>query len=153
LPGRPLALIRKGVLERFATDLESSRRLALPASGHGIWGGGVAFSNLHLAAGERAPEALIAETARGLLVDGFLGGGFNAISGHWSQGCTGFWIEGGEIAYPVREVTIAGEMDAILGAVDALGEDLDFTLGAASAPTLRVAEMAVGGAVVAASGG
>lgn len=145
LPGARRVLVEAGRLTAFATDLESARRLGQPATGHGVWGGGVAASNLHLAPGEQSPAALIAGTARGLLVTGMLGGGFQAASGHWSQGCTGHWIEGGALAYPVREVTVAGNLDAVLGAVDAVADDLDFSLGAVTSPTLRVAELAVGG--------
>jgi len=144
LPGARLALVEAGLLRHFATDLESARRLAQPATGHGVWGGGVAASNLYLAPGATSPAAMLASTPRGLIVTGMLGGGFQSASGHWSQGCTGLWIEGGEIAYPVREVAVAGNLDEILGAVDAVGDDLDFSLGAVVAPTLRVAELTVG---------
>lgn len=145
LPGARRVLVEAGRLDAFATDIESARRLEQPATGHGVWGGGVAPSNLYLAPGPQSPAALIAGTPRGLLVTGMLGGGFQAASGHWSQGCTGHWIEDGALAYPVREVTVAGNLDAVLGAVDAVGNDLDFSLGAVTSPTLRVAELAVGG--------
>lgn len=145
LPGARRVFVEAGRLTAFATDIESARRLEQPATGHGVWGGGVAASNLTLAPGPQSPAALIAGTARGLLVTGMLGGGFQTASGHWSQGCTGHWIENGALAYPVREVTVAGNLDAILGAVDAVGNDLDFSLGAVTSPTLRVAELAVGG--------
>ena len=144
LPGSRLALVEAGILRHFATDLESARRLDCAATGHGIWGGGVAASNLYLVPGATSPAAMLAGTPRGLVVTGMLGGGFQSASGHWSQGCTGLWIEGGEIAYPVREVAVAGDFDAILGAIDAVGDDLDFSLGAVVAPTLRVAELTVG---------
>ncbi len=144
LPGSRLALVEAGILKHFATDLESARRLDCAASGHGVWGGGVAASNLYLAPGTTSPAAMLAATPRGLIVTGMLGGGFQSASGHWSQGCTGLWIEGGEIAYPVREVAVAGDFDQVLGAVDAVGDDLDFSLGAVVAPTLRVAELTVG---------
>ena len=145
LPCRRLAFVDRGTLRQFATDLESARRLDSPATGHGVWGGGVAPSNLYLEPGEKSPEQLIRETERGLYVTGMMGGGFQPTSGHWSQGCTGLWIENGEIAQPVREVTVAGDFDAILGAVDGVANDLDPSLGAVVSPTLRVAEMAVGG--------
>jgi len=145
LPGSRRVFVEAGRLLAFANDLESARRLGQPATGHGLWGGGVAASNLYLAPGAQSPAAILAGTPRGLLVTGMLGGGFQAASGHWSQGCTGQWIEGGALAYPVREVTVAGNLDAILGAVDAVGDDLDFSLGAVTSPTLRVAELAVGG--------
>jgi PmbA protein len=145
LAGRRLALVERGMLRHFATDLESARRLASPTTGHGIWGGGVAPSNLYLEPGTKSPETLIRETERGLYVTGMMGGGFQPTSGHWSQGCTGLWIENGEIAHPVREVTVAGDFDGILSAIDAVASDLDFSLGAVVSPTLRVAEMAVGG--------
>ena len=146
LPGSELRLVDGGRLRSFATDLESSRRLGLPATGHGGWGGGVSPSNLHLAPGGRSAGAITADTARGLLVTGLLGRGFRPGSGHWSQGCTGLWIEGGEIAYAVSETTIAGDLESILTGIDAIGDDLDFGLGAVCAPTIRTRALTVGGA-------
>ncbi len=145
LPGTRRLLVEEGRLRAYATDLESARRLDLPPTGHGLWGGGVACSNLHCVAGDRSPEAIIADTKRGLLVTDMMGGGFQAASGHWSQGCLGLWIEDGEIAYPVREATIAGDFEALLKNIDAIGDDLDFGRGSVTAPMLRVAEMALAG--------
>jgi PmbA protein len=146
LPGARRNFVEAGRLLAYATDLESARRLKLPPTGHGLWGGGVGSSNLHCQPGDRSPEAIIADTPRGLLLTDMMGGGFRVASGHWSQGCTGLWIEGGEIAYPVREATIAGDFEDLLMGIDAIGDDLDFGRGAVAAPTLRVAEMALAGA-------
>ncbi len=145
LASERLELVAAGVLAHHATDVESARRLELPATGHGRWGGGVVASNLHFAAGSVPALEILGGVEAGLLVTGMMGGGFQAASGHWSQGCLGLWIEKGQVAYPVREVTVAGSFDEVLGAVDAVGDDLDFTLGAVTSPTLRVSEMAVAG--------
>ena len=142
---RRLALVDGGALRSFATDLESARRLDLPPTGHGLWGGGVGPSNLHVLPGDQSPEAIIAGAGRGLVVIDMMGQGFDATSGHWSQGCTGLWIEDGAVSHPVSEVTVAGHLDEVLGGVDAVGDDLDFSLGAVTAPTLRVAAMTVAG--------
>ena len=74
-----------------------------------------------------------------------IGQGFNPVTGDYSRGAAGFWIENGEIAHPVEEVTIAGNLGAMLAAVDAVGSDL-LWLGRVAAPTLRVARMTVAGA-------
>ncbi len=142
---RQLALVEDGVLRHFATDLESSRRLDLPATGHGNWGGGVSPSNLFLSPGSSRPDQILAATGRGLVVIEMLGGGFDPVSGHWSQGCTGLWIEDGEPAYPVSEITIAAPFEEVLKGIDMLGDDLDFSLGAVVSPSLRVGSMTVGG--------
>ena len=145
LPSRRTELVKRGILAQHPTDLESARRLDLPTTGHGSWGGGVVASNLHFAPGDSSAEEILAGVEAGLLVTGMMGGGFQSASGHWSQGCLGLWIENGAVAYPVREVTVAGSFDEVLGAVDAVGDDLDFSLGAVASPTLRVSEMAVAG--------
>ncbi len=145
LPGTRRVFVDAGLLTAFATDLESARRLDLPPTGHGLWGGGVASSNLYCAPGDSGPEEIIAQTERGLLLTDMMGSGFQAASGHWSQGCAGLWVEGGKVAYPVREATIAGNFEDLLMGIDAIGDDLDFGRGAVASPTLRVAELALAG--------
>jgi len=87
----------------------------------------------------------VASTSRGLLVTELIGQGFNPVTGDYSRGAAGLWIENGEIAHPVEEVTIAGNLGEMLAAVDAVGSDL-LWLGRVAAPTLRVARMTVAGA-------
>lgn len=141
----PLRVVDGGKLAHFMHDLESARRLKQPVTGHGSWGGGVAASNLYVENGEGTLADLIAGVERGLLVTGYMGSGFNTVSGNWSQGVEGLWIEGGKVAYPVKGATIAGHFDEVLKGIDALAGDLDFDLGTMIAPSLRVKSMTVSG--------
>ena len=104
----------------------------------------VAPSNLSLAAGETPPEAIIAGVDRGLYLTALLGFGENLTTGDFSRGAAGVWIEGGELAYPVAEINIAGRLQDILTDIDAVGTDA-LTLDAVSAPTVRVARMTISG--------
>ena len=83
-------------------------------------------------------------TKRGLYVTEMMGFGFNAVTGDFSRGAAGFWIENGELAYPVSEVTISLNVDELWQRIDAVGSDLDMRT-ATAAPTLRVAKMTVAG--------
>jgi len=141
----PLRVIDKGELKHFLLDVESSRRMDMKPTGHGSWGGAVSASNLYIEPGEGTLADLIASTDRGLLVTGYMGSGFNAVSGHWSQGVEGLWIEGGKVVYPVKGATIAGKFDEVLGGIDRVAADLDFSLGSKIAPSLRVRSMTVSG--------
>ncbi|MDP9374272.1 MAG: TldD/PmbA family protein [Chloroflexota bacterium] len=105
---------------------------------------GPAPSNLVMAAGETAPEDIIAGVERGLYLTALLGFGENLTTGDFSRGANGVWIEGGQMAYPVAEVNIAGRLQDMLAAIDAVGDDAT-TLGTATAPTFRVARMVIGG--------
>ena len=101
-------------------------------------------NNLWLEPGEQNLEELIASTGRGLLVTELIGMGFQPITGDYSRGAAGFWIEGGEIAYPVEEITIAGNLGDMLQSIDAIGSDLVW-LGRTASPSVRVSNMTVAG--------
>jgi len=77
-------------------------------------------------------------------VTSMLGRGANVITGDYSRGANGLWIEGGEIAYPIQEVTVAGDLLQMMKSIDAIGSDL-LVRGSAAAPTIRFAELAIGG--------
>ena len=106
---------------------------------------GVTPSNLEMAPGTTAPEEIIAGVERGLYLTEMLGAGENLTTGDFSRGAAGMWIEGGELAYPVTEINIAGTFQAMLAEVDAVGNDVA-VLGNVAAPTVRVARMMIGGA-------
>ena len=110
-------------------------------------GGGpsVGAANLYLEPGNTSPEAIRGEVERGLYVTDLIGFGVDLVSGDFSQGAAGHWIENGRLAHPVNEVTIAGNLKQMLMDVDALGSDLEFR-GTVAAPTLRVKKMTVSGA-------
>ena len=91
-----------------------------------------------------APEDIVSSTDRGLLVTSLFGHGFNAVTGDFSRGAAGLWIEAGRPVHAVEEVTVAGNLGTMLLAVDAVGRDLEW-LGTVAAPTLRIARMTVAG--------
>jgi PmbA protein len=105
---------------------------------------GVEPSNLLMAPGESSPEAIIGGVERGLYLTETLGFGENLTTGDFSRGAAGLWIEGGELAYPVGEINIAGRLQEMLANIDAVGNDATFVEGV-SAPTFRIAQMVVSG--------
>ncbi|HVZ34599.1 MAG TPA: metallopeptidase TldD-related protein, partial [Polyangiaceae bacterium] len=91
-----------------------------------------------------SPEELIAATPRGLYVTEMMGFGFNAVTGDFSRGASGFWIENGKLAFPVSEITISSNLDKMLANIDAIASDLVLKSSLAC-PTLRVSEMTIAG--------
>jgi PmbA protein len=147
LPTGRLAVIEDGVLKTWLLDCRSARQLGARSTGHASRGIGGPPSpsptNLYLEAGTISPEALISTIARGFLVTELMGMGVNPVTGDYSRGAAGFWIENGEIAFPVSEVTIAGNLkDMFLALTPA--SDLEFR-GTINAPTSLVGEMTVAG--------
>ena len=115
----------------------------MPAHGVGA-APGVGSTNLYMEPGAQTPEAMIGEISQGLLVTQLIGQGVNIITGSYSRGCTGFWIENGEIAYPVSEITIAGNLRDMFHSITP-ADDLEFR-GSVNAPSLRIDGMTVAGA-------
>jgi PmbA protein len=132
----------------FLLDSYSARKLGLRSTGSAARGAGSAPSaaptNFWLEPGSASLEELIATTPRGLLVTELIGQGFNPVTGDYSRGAAGLWIEGGELTGPVEEVTIAGNFGQMLRDVDAVGSDLVW-LGRVASPSLRIARMTVAG--------
>ena len=147
LANRRCLLVEDGMLKTWVLDLRSARQLGLKSTGHASRGisspPGPATSNLHLAPGKLSPQALIADIASGFYCTELIGFGVNNVTGDYSRGAAGFWIENGEIAYPVSEITIAGNLkDMFLNLMPA--DDLAFRYGT-NAPTLRIEGMTVAG--------
>ncbi|TCS60629.1 TldD/PmbA family protein [Varunaivibrio sulfuroxidans] len=141
------ALIDDGRLTSWLLDLRSARQLGLASTGHASRGVSSPPSpsshNLYMAAGSQSPAELIGEITSGLYVTELIGFGVNAITGDYSRGAGGFWIENGVIAYPVGEITIAGNLkDMFMQATPA--DDLEFRYGS-DCPTLRIDAMTVAG--------
>jgi PmbA protein len=109
-------------------------------------GGGptVGSSNLYLEPGSTPPDQIVGEVERGLYLTDLIGFGVDLVSGDFSQGAVGHWIEKGRLVHPVHEVTIAGNLRQMLPDIDAVGSDLEFR-GSTAAPTLRVKKMTVSG--------
>jgi PmbA protein len=97
-----------------------------------------------LQAGQTPAKDIVKNTQRGLYVTEMMGFGFNPVTGDFSRGAAGFWIENGELAFPVSEVTISSTLDAMLKSIDAVGDDLELKSSTAS-PTVRVASMTISG--------
>jgi PmbA protein len=147
LASRPNVLVSGGVLRQFLCDVYAARKLERRSTGsasRGIGGGPhVSISNLILRPG-KTPAAELEKLDRGLYVTDLMGFGFNGVTGDYSQGAAGFWIERGERAYPVSEITISANFDALWKGVDALGDDLD-TRSSVQVPTIRVGSMMIAG--------
>src|SRR5258708_13893994 len=105
----------------------------------------VGTTNLYLAKGSTDPKALIASVKQGLYVTELIGFGVNGVTGDYSRGAVGLWIENGELAYPVEEVTVAGNLLEMLAAIDGVGDDLVLRDRTVS-PTLSIGPMVVAGA-------
>jgi PmbA protein len=148
LASRRNVVVDKGVLRTYLCDSYAARKLGRESTGSAARGGGAGVgastSNFVLQPGTDSNEAIVKGTPRGLYVTEMMGFGFNAVTGDFSRGASGFWIESGELAYPVSEVTISLNVDDLWKSIDAIGSDLDLRTSTAS-PTLRVARMTVAG--------
>jgi PmbA protein len=148
LPTRKNLVVEGGVLKTVMCDVYSGRKLgraSTGSAGRGIGGNpSPTTSNLIMSAGTMTREALLKATGRGLYVTSLMGFGFNPVTGDFSRGAQGFWIEGGELTFPVSEVTIAANFDEILHRIDAVADDLTLRSSTA-APTFRVSHMTVAG--------
>jgi PmbA protein len=105
---------------------------------------GASTSNFICQAGNLSNEQIVKKTVRGLYVTEMMGFGFNPVTGDFSRGASGFWIENGELAYPVSEVTISLNLDLLLKRIDLVGNDLDWRSSTVT-PTLRVSSMTIAG--------
>jgi PmbA protein len=141
-------VVEGGVLRTFLCDSYSARKLgrATTASAARGSGGsvGICTSNFVCQPGDISGEEIISRTKRGLYVTEMMGFGFNAVTGDFSRGAAGMWIENGRLAFPVSEVTISLNLDEILKRIDLVGNDLDWR-GSVVAPTLRVSSMTIAG--------
>lgn len=142
-----LALVEDGVLRSWLLDSPTARELGLVTNGNAQRGGSSVTSpgpsNMHLEPGGLSPEALIADIADGFYVTDLIGVGANMVTGDYSRGASGFWIENGERTYPVSEVTIAGHLFDMFRTLTP-ANDLEFRYGI-NAPTLRVEGLTVAG--------
>jgi PmbA protein len=147
LPTRRTVLVGEGVLESYLLDSYSARKLGRASTHHAVRDGagvGVGTTNLMLLPGPASPEDLIASVAEGLYVTELIGFGINSVTGDYSRGAVGVWIENGRLAYPVEEVTVAGNLLQMFAAIDGVGNDLVLRDRTAS-PTVKVARMVVAG--------
>jgi len=143
-----MAFVEGGVLQTWILDCASARQLGLSTTGHAARGTGgppsPSTTNLYMEPGTVTPDELISDIAQGFYVTELMGMGVNMVTGDYSRGASGFWIENGAIAYPVAGVTIAGNLKDMFARL-APADDLVFRHGT-NAPTLRVEGMTVAGA-------
>jgi PmbA protein len=148
LASRRNVVVEKGILRTFLCDSYSARKLSRESTASASRGGGggvgASTSNFVLTPGNDSPEHILRGTSSGLYVTDMMGFGFNPVTGDFSRGASGFWIDHGELAFPVSEVTISLNVDDLWQRIDAVGSDLDLRTATAS-PTLRVARMTIAG--------
>jgi PmbA protein len=144
---RERAIVDKGVLTTWLLNTASARQLGLETTGHAARGlagpPGVGVSNLTVQPGARDLAGLMADAGKGLLITAMFGPSLNANTGDWSAGVSGFWFENGEVAYPVNEITVAGNLVEIYGRITP-GADLELR-NASNAPSLLVDSLAIAG--------
>ena len=148
LANRRSALVDDGVLTTWLLDLRSARQLELEPTGHAARGTSgppsPAATNVYLEAGAVSRHDLLAGIDSGLYVTEMIGMGVNGVTGDYSRGAGGYWIDGGELAFPVTELTIAGNLKDMFKAITP-ADDLDLRYGI-DAPTLRIDGMTIAGA-------
>jgi len=163
LPGRPgsspfdgegvrtrrTPIVTAGRLENYLLNTYTARKLGMRTTGNasrGLTGNpGVGAGNLWLEPGQRSPQEMIADLPQGFYVTELIGFGINMVTGDYSRGASGIWIENGQLTFPVEEVTIAGNLGEMLRHLSGIGNDLVFRT-AASSPTILIEGMTVAGA-------
>jgi PmbA protein len=148
VPTRRTAIIERGVLKNYLLNTYTARKLGMKTTGNASRGlsgnAGIGHGNLFIERGDRSPAEIIGAISNGLYVTELIGSGVNIVTGDYSRGAVGLWIRNGELAFPVSEVTIAGNLNNMLMDMEAIGSDLEFR-GSTTAPTLLIREMTVGG--------
>jgi PmbA protein len=143
------SLVENGVLKTYLLDAYSARKLKLKPTGNASRSVGdsptVSPTNLYLEPGHQSPEEIIASVKQGLYVTELIGFGINGVTGDYSRGAGGMWIENGELTYPVQEVTIAGNLKEMFKSIEMIGNDLHWRSSVVS-PTLKITEMMIAGA-------
>ena len=149
LPSLRTVVVEKGVLKNYLLNTYTARKLGMKSThnaSRGLAGTpGIGCGNLYLEPGSLTPEQIIADVPAGLYVTGLMGFGVNTVTGDYSRGATGLWIENGQLTHAVEEVTIAGNLADMLQNVTSIGDDLVFR-GSVASPTLRIDGMTIAGA-------
>lgn len=149
LPTRRTVLVERGILKSYVLNSYTARKLGLASTGNasrGLAGNpGIGAGNFYLEPGTSTPAEIIGGVKQGLYVTETMGFGVNLVTGDYSQGASGLWIENGELTYPVEEITIAGNLKDMYRNIVAVGNDLVFR-SASAAPTIRIDGMTIAGA-------
>jgi PmbA protein len=148
VPTRRTVVIENGVFKSYLLNTYTAKKLGLKSTGNASRGlagtPGIGSGNFYLQKGEHTPQQIIGGIKQGLYVFQFLGFGVNIVTGDFSRGVSGLWIENGELTYPVEEVTVAGNLKDMLNNISEIGNDLEFR-GSTASPTLRIDGMMVAG--------
>ena len=149
LPSRRTVVVEEGTLRSYLLNTYTARKLGMKSThnaSRGLAGTpGIGCGNLYLEPGTLSAQEIIRDVQAGLYVTSLMGFGTNIVTGDYSRGATGLWIENGQLTHAVEEVTIAGNLAEMLMNVAAIGNDLEFR-GAVASPTLRIDGMTVAGA-------
>jgi PmbA protein len=149
LPSRRTVLVEGGVLRNYMLNTYAARKLGMKSTHNGSRGlagaPGIGCGNLYLEPGTQTPEEIISDVKAGLYVTSLMGFGTNIVTGDYSRGAAGLWIENGQLTHAVEEITIAGHLAEMLMHVTAIGNDLVFR-GSVASPTLRIDGMTIAGA-------
>ena len=142
-------LVEKGELKTYLLDSYSARKLNLAPTGNATRSvgspPGVSTTNFYLVPGNYTLEEIIGSVKQGLYLTEQIGFGVNMVTGDYSRGAGGIWIENGELTYPVQEVTIAGNLKEMFNSIEMIGSDLVWRSSTVS-PTIKIAEMTIAGA-------
>jgi PmbA protein len=148
IPTRRTVVIENGVLKSYLLNNYTAKKLGLQTTANASRGlagtPGIGPGNYFLQPGTKTPQELIGEIKEGLYVTEFLGHGANLVTGDYSRGASGLWISGGELTYPVEEITVAGNLKEMFFNIAEIGNDLEFR-GAMACPTIRIEGLTVGG--------
>ena len=148
LPTTRKIIVEKGRLQSYLLDTYSGRKLGMPSTGNASRSvgepPGVAPSNFYLTPGTHSADEIIRSVKQGFYVTELIGFGVNMVTGDYSRGATGLWIENGELSYPVEEVTIAGNLKEMLQNIEMVGADLEMR-GRIASPTIKISQMTVAG--------
>jgi PmbA protein len=148
IPTRRTVVVENGVLKSYLLNTYTAKKLGLETTANASRGlagtPGIGPGNYFLEAGTKTPKQIIGDIKDGLYVTEFLGMGVNLVTGDYSRGASGLWIVNGELAYPVEEITVAGNLKDIFKNISEIGSDLEFR-GSVASPTIRIDGLTVGG--------
>ncbi len=148
LPTRRKIIVENGILKTYLLNTYTARKLNMQSTGNAVRGlsgnPGIGNGNLFLEAGTLSPQEILREIKTGFYVTELLGQGVNMVTGDYSRGASGLWIENGELTYPVQEVTVASNLKEMFRNITAIGNDLVFR-GSVASPTLRIDGMTIAG--------
>jgi PmbA protein len=148
IPTRRKLVLEKGVLKSYLLNTYTAKKLGLETTANASRGlagtPGIGPGNYFLQPGKRTPQEMIGDIKEGLYITEFLGHGANLVTGDYSRGASGLWISGGELTYPVEEITVAGNLKDMFFNISEIGTDLEFR-GSVASPTVRIDGLTVGG--------